>query len=119
MAPVLVEPSPVTDGVQPLIPTTKTRYPVPMTTQPPTNRPGGPDWVNGDSQTSEGIETGTAKAVLGVLCGFQLATAIVVLVMSPSAQAGAYAAVAGWGWLALAVALVAGPLLFRWRLLRV
>src|SRR5688572_29326275 len=68
---------------------------------------------------NDGVDTGTAKAVLGVLCGFQLATAVVVLIISPSAQAGAYAFVAGWGWFALAVALIAGPILFRWRLVRV
>jgi hypothetical protein len=67
----------------------------------------------------EGIDVGTAKVVLGVLCGFQLATAVVVLIISPSAQAGAYAFVAGWGWFTLAIALIAGPLLFRWRLVRV
>ena len=75
--------------------------------------------MSANTRGDEGIDAGTAKAVLGVLCGFQLATAVVVLVISPSAQAGAYAVVAGWGWLALAVALVAGPLLFRWRLVRV
>jgi hypothetical protein len=75
--------------------------------------------VKGAPHTDEGTDAGTARAVLLVLCGFQLATGLVVLAISPSAQAGAYAFVAGWGWLALAVALVAGPLLFRWRLLRV
>ncbi len=90
-----------------------------MTTQPPGNQAERRNAGNGQSRDDDGIDAGTAKAVLGVLCGFQLATAVVVLIVSPSAQAGAYAAVAGWGWLALAIALVAGPLLFRWRLLRV
>lgn len=67
----------------------------------------------------EGSHVGTAKAVLGILCGFQIATALVVLAVSPSAQAGVFALVASWGWIALAVGLVTGPVLFRWRLLRV
>jgi hypothetical protein len=67
----------------------------------------------------EGFDWPTAKIVLGVLCGFQFAVVAIVIALSPSAQAGAYAFVAGWPSLALAVALVAGPLLFRWRLLRV
>jgi hypothetical protein len=75
--------------------------------------------VNDDRRDNEGIDVGTAKTVLGILCGFQVATALVVLAISPSAQAGAFAVVASWGWIALGVALIAGPLLFRWRLLRV
>jgi hypothetical protein len=67
----------------------------------------------------EGFDWTTAKIVLGVLCGFQFAVVAIVIVLSPSVQAGAYAVVASWPAAVLAVALVAGPLLFRWRLLRV
>lgn len=61
----------------------------------------------------------TAKIVLGVLCGFQFAVIAIVLLIAPSREAGAYSALVGWGWGALAIALVAGPLLWRWRLMKV
>ena len=57
--------------------------------------------MKGAPHADDGIDTGTAKVVVLVLCGFQLTTALVVLMISPSTQAGAYALVAGWGWLAL------------------
>jgi len=75
--------------------------------------------MRGDYTDVEGPGIGTAKIVLGIMAGFQIATAIIVLIISPSAQAAAYGLVASGGWILLIIGLVAGPLLFRWRLMRV
>ncbi len=61
----------------------------------------------------------TLKAVLAVLFVFHAAVIAVVFVVAWSQEAGAYAAVAGWPWLILGAIGVSGPVVFRWRLMRV
>jgi hypothetical protein len=51
--------------------------------------------VTDEPRDDEGIDAGTAKIVLGILCGFQGAAALVDLAIAPSTQAGAFAVVAG------------------------
>jgi hypothetical protein len=57
--------------------------------------------VKDDPRGNEGIDVGTAKIVLGILCGVQVSTALVVLAISPSAQASLTAA-SSPGWFAAA-----------------
>jgi hypothetical protein len=75
--------------------------------------------MHADRQNDEEFNVGTAKIVLGIMAGFQVATALIVLIISPSAQAAVFGLIASGGWILLVIGLDAGPLLFRWRLMRV
>ncbi|HEY8447669.1 MAG TPA: hypothetical protein VIL01_11240 [Thermomicrobiales bacterium] len=59
------------------------------------------------------------KISLAILFAFQVAVIAVVFIVAWSSEAGAYAAIVGWPWLIIGAVAIAGPLAFRWRLVRV
>lgn len=59
------------------------------------------------------------KITLAILFGFHVAMIAVVFIIAWSREAGTYAAAAGWPWLIPGIIGLAGPVAFRWRLMRV
>ncbi len=59
------------------------------------------------------------KITLAILFVFHLAMIAVVFVIAWSREAGTYAATVGWPWLSPGIIALAGPVAFRWRLMRV
>ena len=69
--------------------------------------------------TSEHEDLGAARGFLWVLFAFKMATVVLIFWHMRTFETGMLLTATTWFWVAGAGVLVAGPLLFRYRLLRV
>jgi len=68
---------------------------------------------------SEPEDLGAVWAFLGTLFAFKLATVVLIFWHMQTFETGMLLTATTWFWLPLVAVLIAGPLLFRYRLLRV
>lgn len=67
----------------------------------------------------EEFDRGAVWAFLGILFAFKMATVVLIFWHMRTAETGALLAATTWYWFPVVGVLVAGPLLFRYRLLKV